>query len=139
MGIKVIMYIYNFMYMLSFLWTVNDILVYIFMFWSIYTLLGNKKAIYQPKQKRVYIFQDVIDGPHCTCSCDFIHTQTLLCTLCAPRKLVIFSSICKRKNRPCSDQSRFVVRKSKKRFLTSYWFVEQGTSEYSEWHKIDPG
>ena len=36
-------------------------------------------------------------------------------------------------------QSRFTVRNSKKRFLTIYWFVEQGTSEQSEWYKIDPG
>ena len=30
-------------------------------------------------------------------------------------------------------------KKQKKKFLTSYWFVEQGTSEDSEWYKIDPG
>ena len=36
-------------------------------------------------------------------------------------------------------QSRFAVRNSKKKFLTNYWFVEYGTSEDSEWYKIDPG
>ena len=38
-----------------------------------------------------------------------------------------------------SYQSQFAVRNSKKKFLTSYWFVEQGTSEDFEWFKIDPG
>ena len=30
-------------------------------------------------------------------------------------------------------------KKQQKEFLTSYWFVEQVTSEDSEWYKIDPG
>ena len=30
-------------------------------------------------------------------------------------------------------------KKQQKKFLTSYWFVELGTSEDSEWYKIDPG
>ena len=29
--------------------------------------------------------------------------------------------------------------KQQKKLLTNYWFVEQGTSEDSEWYKIDPG
>ena len=29
--------------------------------------------------------------------------------------------------------------KQQKKFLTSYWFVEQGISEDSEWCKIYPG
>ena len=30
-------------------------------------------------------------------------------------------------------------KKQQKKFLTSYWFLEMGTSEDSEWYKIDPG
>ena len=30
-------------------------------------------------------------------------------------------------------------KKQQKKFLTSYWFVEYGTSEDSEWYKIDSG
>jgi hypothetical protein len=30
-------------------------------------------------------------------------------------------------------------KQQKMEFLTSYWFVEYGTSEDSEWYKIDPG
>ena len=29
-------------------------------------------------------------------------------------------------------------KKHQKKFLTSYWFVELGTSEDSEWYEIDP-
>ena len=29
-------------------------------------------------------------------------------------------------------------RKQQKKFLTSYWFVEKGTSEDSEWYKSVP-
>ena len=29
-------------------------------------------------------------------------------------------------------------KKQQKKFLTAYWFVEQGTSEKFGWHKIDP-
>ena len=30
-------------------------------------------------------------------------------------------------------------KKQQKKFLTSYWFVEEGTSEDSDWYKFDPG
>ena len=30
-------------------------------------------------------------------------------------------------------------KKQQKKFPTSYWFVEYGTSEDSDWYKIDPG
>ena len=30
-------------------------------------------------------------------------------------------------------------KKQQKKFLTSYWFVEKGTSEDSEWYMINPG
>ena len=33
---------------------------------------------------------------------------------------------------------RVCCKKQKKKFVTSYWFVEQGTSEDSKWYKIDP-
>ena len=109
MGIKVIMYIYNYTYMLSF-----RLLVYITYIqkglsltsWSKYICFGRYipfqaiKSVDINQNKKgyiLYIFQDVIDGPNYTYSCNFIHTQTLLCTLYALRKLVIFSSICKRK------------------------------------------
>ena len=32
--------------------------------WSIYTLLGNKKVYIHQNDQRVYIDQDIIDGPH---------------------------------------------------------------------------
>ena len=35
-----------------------------FLFWSIYC---SKKGMDQLKQKKVWINQDVIDGPHCNC------------------------------------------------------------------------
>ena len=40
----------------------------------------------------------------------------------------------------CTFQLELVCcKKQQKKFLASYWFVEQGTSEHSEGYKIDPG
>ena len=36
-------------------------------------------------------------------------------------------------------RARLLQETAKKKVLTSYWFVEQGTSEDSKWYKIDPG
>ena len=68
-------------------WSIHTFFVLV----DTYPLVGSKKGMYWPKQKRICIDQDVIDGPHCT----FL---TLFGTGEYFNHLALFNSICFHQN-----------------------------------------
>ena len=101
-------------YLLTYtVWTVNDVLVvpYPFLFWLIHTLFielkgygstKTKKGLDQPKQKKVWIKQDVIDGPCCILSARF-QLEKLKCPSSARNFGSAWEISARTHHFPCSD------------------------------------